>query len=306
MADISAALVKELRERTGAGMMDCKKALAATQGDVEAAVDWLRKQGLAAAAKKAGRAASEGLVGATTTGTKGALVEVNAETDFVARNEKFQEFVEKTAQIALEGNDDIETLKNARYNSSKVGDALTTLVSTIGENLNLRRAAVLSVSSGTVSSYVHNSLKPGLGKIGVLVALESKGDGKKLETFGKQLAMHVAAANPQALSREDMNSADLDRERAVLIEQARASGRPENIIEKMVEGRLRKYYEEVCLLEQTYVIDGESKVADAIQKAAKDVGAEIKVTGFKRFALGEGIEKKQEDFAAEVAAVAGT
>ena len=188
----------------------------------------------------------------------------------------------------------------------KVGDALTTLVSTIGENLNLRRAAVLSVSSGTVSSYVHNSLKPGLGKIGVLVALESKGDGKKLETFGKQLAMHVAAANPQALSREDMNSADLDRERAVLIEQARASGRPENIIEKMVEGRLRKYYEEVCLLEQTYVIDGESKVADAIQKAAKDVGAEIKVTGFKRFALGEGIEKKQEDFAAEVAAVAGT
>ena len=276
------------------------------RGVVEGAVDLLRKQGLAAAAKKAGRAASEGLVGATTTGTKGALVEVNAETDFVARNEKFQEFVEKTAQIALEGNDDIETLKNARYNSSKVGDALTTLVSTIGENLNLRRAAVLSVSSGTVSSYVHNSLKPGLGKIGVLVALESKGDGKKLETFGKQLAMHVAAANPQALSREDMNSADLDRERAVLIEQARASGRPENIIEKMVEGRLRKYYEEVCLLEQTYVIDGESKVADAIQRAAKDVGAEIKVTGFKRFTLGEGIEKKQEDFAAEVAAVAGT
>ena len=306
MADISASLVKDLREKTGAGMMDCKKALAATNGDLEGAVDWLRKQGLAAAAKKAGRAAAEGLVGVASKGTRGALVEVNAETDFVARNEKFQEFVEKTTQLALQGSGDVEELKNAAYGEGKVGDVLTTLVSTIGENMNLRRAAVLSVSKGVVASYMHNALKPGLGKIGVLVALESAGDAAKLEAFGKQLAMHIAAANPQALSREDVTAADLEREKSILVEQARASGRPENIIEKMVEGRLRKYYEEVCLLEQTYVIDGETKVTDAITKASKEAGADIKVTGFRRFALGEGVERKQEDFAAEVAAVAGT
>jgi len=305
MAEISAALVKELREKTGAGMMDCKKALGATSGDVEGAVDWLRKQGLAAAAKKASRAASEGLVGVATKSLRGALVEVNAETDFVARNEKFQEFVLKTTQIALDGNGDLDALKGARYETGKVGDTLTTLIASVGENMNLRRIAVLSVSAGVVSSYMHNALKPGLGKIGVLVALESKGDPGKLDAFGKQLAMHVAAANPQALTRDDVSAADLERERSILVEQARASGRPENIIEKMVEGRLRKYYEEVCLLEQTYVIDGESKVMDAVAKAAKDVGAEIKVVGFRRFALGEGVEKKQEDFAAEVAAVAG-
>jgi elongation factor Ts len=305
MADISAALVKDLREKTGAGMMDCKKALAATQGDIEAAVDWLRKQGLAAAAKKAGRAASEGLVGVATKGNRGAMVEVNAETDFVARNEKFQEFVEKTTQIALQGNGDVEALKNAAYGAAKVGETLTTLISTIGENMNLRRAAALSVGSGTVSAYVHNAIKPGLGKIGVLVALESKGDTQKLDAFGRQLAMHIAAANPQALSREDVSAADLDRERAILVEQARASGRPDNIIEKMVEGRLRKYYEEVCLLEQIYVIDGESKVADAVTLAAKDVGGEIKVAAFTRFALGEGVEKRSGDFAAEVAAAVG-
>lgn len=305
MAEITAALVKDLREKTGAGMMDCKKALANNNGDVEAAVDWLRKQGLAAAAKKSGRIASEGLVGVTAKGTKGAMVEVNAETDFVARNEQFQAFVEKVTELAINAGDDIEAVKAAKLGSGTVADALTTLISTIGENMNLRRSAVLSVGSGVVVSYVHNALKPGLGKIGVLVALESTGDNSKLEALGKQLAMHVAAANPQALKREDVSTAELDRERAILVDQARASGRPENIIEKMVEGRLRKYYEEVCFLEQTYVIDGETKVSDAIAKAAKDVGAAVTVAGFRRFAIGEGIEKKQEDFAAEVAAAAG-
>jgi elongation factor Ts len=305
MAEITAALVKDLREKTGVGMMDCKKALAQTNGDLEAAVDWLRKQGLASAAKKSGRIASEGLVGVVTKGTKGAVVEVNAETDFVARNEQFQDFVQKVTDLAVGTGDDIEALKNAKLGGASVGDTLTTLISTIGENMNLRRATVLSVSAGIVVSYMHNALKPGLGKIGVLVALESKGDASKLEALGKQLAMHVAAANPTALKREDVSTAELEREKAILVDQARASGRPENIIEKMVEGRMRKYYEDVCLLEQTYVIDGESKVGDAVKKAAKDVGAEVTVTGFRRFALGEGIEKKQEDFAAEVAAAVG-
>lgn len=305
MAEITAALVKDLREKTGAGMMDCKKALANNDGDVEAAVDWLRKQGLASAAKKSGRIASEGLVGAVTKGTKGAVVEVNAETDFVARNEQFQGFVQQVTDLAIGAGDDLEALKTAKIGSGTVAETLTTLIATIGENMNLRRAAVLSVNSGVVVSYMHNALKPGLGKIGVLVALESKGDVAKLEVLGKQLAMHVAAANPTALSRADVSPADLERERNVQIEMARASGRPENIIEKMVEGRLRKYYEESCLLEQTYVIDGETKVEDAVKKAAKDIGAEVTVTAFRRFALGEGIEKKQEDFAAEVAAAAG-
>ena len=305
MAEITAALVKDLREKTGAGMMDCKKALANNNGDLEAAVDWLRKQGLASAAKKSGRVASEGLVGVVTKGTKGAVVEVNAETDFVARNDQFQEFVQKVTDLAIATGDDVEALKNAKLGAATVGETLTTLISTIGENMNVRRAAVLSVGSGTVVSYMHNALKPGLGKIGVLVALESKGDVTKLEAFGRQLAMHVAAANPQALTRDEVSAADLEREKAILVDQARASGRPENIIEKMVEGRLRKYYEDVCLLEQTYVIDGESKVSDAVTKAGKDIGSPIQVTGFRRFALGEGIEKKQEDFAAEVAAVVG-
>jgi elongation factor Ts len=305
MAEITAALVKDLREKTGAGMMDCKKALANTNGDLEAAVDWLRKQGLASAAKKSGRIASEGLVGAVTKGTKGAVVEVNAETDFVARNEQFQQFVQNVSELAIGTGDDIEALKTAKIGGATVAETLTTLIATIGENMNLRRAAVLSVNSGVVVSYMHNALKPGLGKIGVLVALESKGDAAKLEALGKQLAMHVAAANPTALSREDVSAADLERERNVQIEMARASGRPENIIEKMVEGRLRKYYEESCLLEQTYVIDGETKVADVVTKAAKDVGGEVKIAGFRRFALGEGLEKKQEDFAAEVAAAVG-
>jgi elongation factor Ts len=307
MAEITASLVKELREKTGAGMMDCKKALNETQGDLEGAVDWLRKKGLAAAAKKSGRVAAEGLVAVATAGTKGAVVEVNAETDFVARNDKFQAFAAKTAELALTSAGDVEALKAAAYpgTSHTAQDELTSLIATVGENMNLRRAATLSVSAGVVVSYVHSAIAPGLGKIGVLVALESTGDAAKLADLGKQIAMHIAAARPDALDIADVDSSSLERERNVLAEQARASGKPEAIIEKMVEGRVRKYYEEVCLLEQTYVIDGETKVRKVVENAAKDIGAPVKVTAFTRFALGEGIEKAQSDFAAEVAAAAG-
>ncbi|MCM8733432.1 translation elongation factor Ts [Azospirillum sp. A1-3] len=307
MAEITASLVKELREKTGAGMMDCKKALNETQGDLEGAVDWLRKKGLAAAAKKSGRVAAEGLVAVATAGTKGAVVEVNAETDFVARNDKFQAFAAKTAELALTSAGDVEALKAATYpgTSHTAQDELTSLIATVGENMNLRRAVTLSVSAGVVVSYVHSAIAPGLGKIGVLVALESTGDTAKLADLGKQIAMHIAAARPDALDIADVDSSSLERERNVLAEQARASGKPENIIEKMVEGRVRKYYEEVCLLEQTYVIDGETKVRKVVENAAKDIGAPVKVTAFTRFALGEGIEKAQSDFAAEVAAAAG-
>ena len=307
MAEITASLVKELREKTGAGMMDCKKALNETQGDLEGAVDWLRKKGLAAAAKKSGRVAAEGLVAVATAGTKGAVVEVNAETDFVARNDKFQAFAAKAAELALTTAGDVETLKAATYpgTSHTVQDELTSLIATVGENMNLRRAVTLSVSAGVVVSYVHSAIAPGLGKIGVLVALESTGDTAKLADLGKQIAMHIAAARPDALDIADVDSSSLERERNVLAEQARASGKPEAIIEKMVEGRVRKYYEEVCLLEQTYVIDGETKVRKVVENAAKDIGAPVKVTAFTRFALGEGIEKAQSDFAAEVAAAAG-
>ncbi|PWC87783.1 elongation factor Ts [Azospirillum sp. TSH100] len=307
MAEITASLVKELREKTGAGMMDCKKALNETQGDLEGAVDWLRKKGLAAAAKKSGRIAAEGLVAVATAGTKGAVVEVNAETDFVARNDKFQAFAAKAAELALATGGDVEALKAAAYpgTSHTAQDELTSLIATVGENMNLRRSVTLSVSAGVVVSYVHSAIAPGLGKIGVLVALESTGDAGKLADLGKQIAMHIAAARPDALDIADVDSSSLERERNVLAEQARASGKPENIIEKMVEGRVRKYYEEVCLLEQTYVIDGETKVRKVVENAAKDIGAPVKVTAFTRFALGEGIEKAQSDFAAEVAAAAG-
>ncbi|MBP2298581.1 translation elongation factor Ts [Azospirillum picis] len=307
MAEITASLVKELREKTGAGMMDCKKALNETQGDLEGAVDWLRKKGLAAAAKKSGRVAAEGLVAVATAGTKGAVVEVNAETDFVARNDKFQAFAAKAAELALSTGGDVEALKAATYpgTSHTAQDELTSLIATVGENMNLRRSVALSVSAGVVVSYVHSAIAPGLGKIGVLVALESTGDTAKLADLGKQIAMHIAAARPDALDIADVDSSALERERSVLAEQARASGKPENIIEKMVEGRVRKYYEEVCLLEQTYVIDGETKVRKVVENAAKDIGAPVKVTAFTRFALGEGIEKAQSDFAAEVAAAAG-
>jgi elongation factor Ts len=308
MAEISAALVKELREKTGAGMMDCKKALGETAGNLEDAVDWLRKKGLAAAAKKSGRIAAEGLVAVATGGTAGAVVEVNAETDFVARNDKFQAFAARVAELAVAGTGELEVLKQTAYPGTghAVQEELASLIGTVGENMNLRRVARLSVPAGVVATYVHQATAPGLGKIGVLVALESTGDQGKLLELGKQIAMHVAAARPDALDIADVSTANLDRERAVLIEQARASGKPESIIEKMVEGRVRKYYEEVVLLEQTYVIDGETKVRKVVEAAAKDVGAPVKLTGFARFALGEGIEKAQADFAAEVAAAAGT
>ncbi len=306
MAEITAALVKELREKTGAGMMDCKKALNATAGELEPAVDWLRKQGLAAASKKAGRVAAEGLIGVTTTGKDGVLVEVNSETDFVARNETFQEFVLKVADVALAANGDMDAVKTSAYPGGKtVADKLTELVGSIGENMQLRRAAKLSVAQGAVVSYIHSAVAPNLGKIGVLIALESTAEADKLAALGKQIAMHVAATNPQSLSIESLDKAAVERERNVLADQARASGKPEEIIAKMLEGRLRKFYEEVVLLEQVYIIDGESKVSKVIAEAAKTVGAPVKLVGFKRFALGEGIEKAQTDFAAEVAATVG-
>lgn len=303
MAEISAALVKELREKTGAGMMDCKKALTESQGELEQAVDWLRKKGLSAAAKKAGRVASEGLIATASAEGKGAIVEVNSETDFVSRNETFQSFARTVADLALKRGDDMEKIRQAAFSSTgrNVADELTHMVATIGENMNLRRVSVLSVNLGVVAAYVHSALAPNLGKIGVLVALESSADKAKLNELGKQLAMHVAAARPDCVSIGDVDPANLTRERDVLAEQARASGKPEEIIGKMVEGRLRKYYEEVCLLEQVFVIDGETKVSAVIEKAAKNLGSPIKVKGFARFALGEGIEKEQKDFAAEVA-----
>ena len=303
MAEITAALVKELRDRTGAGMMDCKRALGDTSGDIESAVDWLRKKGLAAAAKKAGRVAADGLVGVATRGAAGAVVEVNSETDFVARNELFQAFVRTVAALAV-GEGDIEALKHAPYPGTgrTVAEELTELVGRIGENLVLRRAQRLAVGKGLVASYVHNSLAPGLGKMGVLVALESEATGEAVETLGRQLAMHVAAANPLYLDSSAVPASALDRERAVLREQAQGSGKTEAIVERMVEGRLRKFYEEVVLLDQVFVIDGESRVGKIVEAAAKAAGKPIRVAGFVRFALGEGVERPSSDFAAEVGA----
>ncbi|MFQ5773200.1 MAG: translation elongation factor Ts [Kiloniellaceae bacterium] len=307
MAEITAALVKELREKTGAGMMDCKRALTETGGDLEGAVDWLRKKGLAAAAKKAGRVAAEGLVGVVAEGARGAVVEVNSETDFVARNETFQDFVRTVAKLALDAGDDVEKLSAAGYPGAAgtVDDQLTALIAKIGENMTLRRAAYLEVRDGIVASYVHNQTAPGLGKIGVLVALESAGDKDKLGAFGRRLAMHVAATAPQVVDTGDVEPAALDREKNVLSAQARATGKPDNVIEKMVEGRLRKFYEDVCLLEQTYVIDGETKVRKAVEQTAEEIGAPIKIAGFVRFQLGEGVEREESDFATEVAAQLG-
>ncbi len=304
---ITAALVKELRDKTGAGMMDCKKALAETDGDLDQAVDWLRTKGLAAAAKKAGRTASEGLVGVSVDGNTGAMVEINAETDFVARNDTFQEFVLTVAKVALETGDDIDAIKAAAYpgEDRTVEEQLTHLIATIGENMSLRRASVLSVDEGSLSSYVHNQMAPGLGKIGVLVALNSAGDAGALAATGKQLAMHIAATGPAAISRDDLDPEIVERERKVLTDQAVESGKPAEIAEKMVEGRIRKFYEEVCLLDQTYAIDGESKVSAVVEGAAKDAGADVSVAAFSMFKLGEGIEKEESDFAAEVAAAVG-
>ncbi len=292
MAEISASQVKALRDKTGAGMMDCKKALSETNGEIEAAIDWLRKKGLAAAAKRAGRAASQGLVSLAVDGTRGVVVEVNSETDFVARNETFQEFVKSATAIALKNGYVDQDLLSAQYPGTNrtVESELTELIAKIGENMNLRRSALLEVSKGAIGAYVHSAISSGMGKIGILVALESEGDAAKVAEFGKQVAMHIAAATPAAVSRDEVDPALLERERAVLADQARASGKPEAIIEKMVEGRLRKFYEEVCLLEQIYVIDGESKVEKAVEAAAKDAGAPITIKGFVRFALGEGAE----------------
>ena len=305
MAEITASLVKDLREKTGAGMMDCKKALTETAGDIEGAVDWLRKAGLAAAAKKAGRVAAEGLVGVATSGKTGAIVEINAETDFVARNEQFQAFVGTVAQLALQHGSDVEQLKSASLPSGEtVEGGLKALVATIGENMSLRRSAVVAVPDGVVSAYVHNATAPGLGRIGVLVGLQSTGDEAKLAEFGRQLAMHVAAAAPQWTDVNEVDASALDREREILSEQARASGKPEEIVAKMVEGRLRKFYEEVVLLDQTFVIDNETRVRKAVEALGKELGAPVTVVGFQRFSLGEGIEKQEADFAAEVAAAA--
>lgn len=301
MAEITAALVKDLREKTGAGMMDCKKALGEAGGDLEAAIDWLRKKGLAQAAKKSGRVAAEGLIGIASVPAKAAMVEVNAETDFVARNEHFQAFVAEVAKVALHVGEDIAAINAAPFPGTgrSVAEELTHLVATIGENMTIRRARVLSVPQGVVASYVHAALKPGLGKIGVLIALEGNSEAQALETLGRQVGMHIAAARPEAVDIDGVDPAALGRERNVLAEQARASGKPEAIIEKMVEGRIRKYYEEVVLLEQVWVHDGESRVRAVLQKAG------AKAAGFARFQLGEGIERQGGDFAAEVAAAAG-
>jgi len=300
---VTAALVKELREKSGAGMMDCKKALSETDGDMEAAIDWLRTKGLATAAKKSGRIASEGLVAFAVDGTRGALIELNAETDFVARNTEFQEFASTLATLALAA-DDIEALGGVDYPDTgrNVSEELTHKIATIGENMSLRRMESVSVGSGSVVSYMHNSTAPGLGRIGVLVALESSADKAVLEELGKQIAMHIAATSPASLSVDDLDPESVQRERDVLIEQAKASGKPQEIAEKMVEGRMKKYYQEVVLLEQTSVIDGETQIAGVVANAAKSAGTDIELTAFARFNLGEGIEKEEEDFAAEVAA----
>jgi elongation factor Ts len=307
MAEISPAMVKELREKSGAGMMDCKKALTETNGNVEEAVDWLRKKGLAAAAKKAGRVAAEGLVGVASSGKYAAVVEINAETDFIARNPQFQALVAQTAEIAANGSFTAENLLNAPFKgeAATVGEELTRLIAVIGENMNLRRIQRLSVDNGVVASYMHSAAAPGLGRIGVLIALESTGDTAKLQELGKKIAMHVAAAAPQSLDITSVDPASLERERAVLVEQARASGRPEEVIQKMVEGRIRKFYEEVVLLEQAFVMDGKTRIADVVEATAKEMGTTIVLKAFARFALGEGIEKQQSDFAAEVQAQAG-
>ncbi|HET6535287.1 MAG TPA: translation elongation factor Ts [Sphingomicrobium sp.] len=306
MAEITAAMVKELRERTGAGMMDCKKALAETNGEMEAAIDWLRAKGLSAAAKKAGRTAAEGLVGVAVEGNRGAVVEVNSETDFVAKNELFQDFVHNVAKLALEQGTDVEALAAAQYpGGGTVQEKLTDNIAKIGENQSLRRAAVLEVSEGAIVPYVHNQVAPGLGKIGVLVALESAAAVETLNALGKQIAMHVAAAHPLALTADELDPALVERERAIAMEKAKESGKPQNIVEKMVEGGLAKFRKESALLTQLFVMDNKTPVAEVIVMTAKEADAGIALKGFVRFQLGEGIEKEESDFAAEVAAASG-
>jgi elongation factor Ts len=306
MAEITAASVKELRERTGAGMMDCKKALSENNGDMEAAVDWLRTKGLAAAAKKAGRVAAEGLVGVAVSGNKGAVVEVNSETDFVAKNDQFQAFVRNVTEIALGTDGSIETLATAAYpTGGTVQEVLTANIATIGENQSLRRGAVLEVNQGVVVTYVHNAAAPNLGKIGVLVALESAAPADALNALGKQLAMHIAAANPLALDETGLDQEMLARERAIAEEKAATSGKPAEIVAKMVDGAIAKFAKENALVSQLFVMDNKTKIADVVAQAGKEAGSPITLKAFVRFQLGEGIEKQESDFAAEVAAAAG-
>lgn len=303
---ISAAQVKQLRDMTGAGMMDCKAALGETNGDIEAAVDWLRKKGIAKADKKAGRTAAEGLIGVASEGVSAVVVEVNSETDFVARNDAFQDIVRNVAQVALTTDGSLDAVGAATYpdGAKSVVDTIKDAVGTIGENMSLRRSAKLSVSSGAVATYVHNAVVDGLGKMGVLVGIETTGDAEAARAFARQVAMHVAATNPLALTAEEVDASAVAREKDIFAAQARESGKPENIIEKMVEGRMRKFFEEVVLLKQGFVLNPDLTVEQALKAAEKDIGAEAKLTGFVRFALGEGVEKEESDFAAEVAAAA--
>ena len=308
MAQITAALVKQLRDKTGAGMMDCKKALTETDGELEAAVDWLRKSGLAQAQRKAGRTAAEGLIGLATAPGKAAMVEINAETDFVARNDDFQAVVREVATLALDCDGDIERLSAASYPGTgrTVAEEITNLVATIGENIQLRRTAVLSAPVGAVGDYIHMPATPGLGRLGVIVAVESDAPAESLARPAHEFAMHIAAASPHAVSRDSLDQAMVERERAVLAEQARAEGKPEKIIEKMIEGRLRKFFEEVVLLEQTWILDGESRVKAVLESLTAELGTPVSVSGFVRYQLGEGIERESKDFAAEVAEQLGS
>ncbi|MFC5068805.1 translation elongation factor Ts [Flaviflagellibacter deserti] len=305
MANITAAMVKELRDKTAAGMMDCKAALAETDGDMEAAIDWLRKKGLAKAAKKAGRIAAEGLVAVESSGKTATALEVNSETDFVARNPDFQGFVREAAKVALNGDGTVEALEAAHFPGGKVSikDTLNELIATIGENMNIRRTTKLTVADGVIASYVHGAVTEGLGRIGVLIALESKGDVEKLSALGRNIAMHVAAMSPTAVDPSGIDAGTLEREKAILLEKHQ--GKPANVQEKIVESGLKSYYKEVVLLEQAYVHDGSKSVGQVLKEAESSVGAPVKLTGMVRYALGEGIEKEETDFAAEVAAASG-
>ncbi len=305
MANISASMVKELRDKTGAGMMDCKAALGETGGDLKSAVDWLRKKGLAKAAKKAGRVAAEGLIGIAIAPNKGIVVEVNSETDFVARNDLFQGLVKMIADVALTTGTDVQKILAGRVGDRTVADAITETIAKVGENMTLRRAASVSVGKGVVASYVHNSVIDGLGRIGVIVALESTGDADELKAFGRMVAMHIASANPQAIEPSGLDAATVEREKNILGEKFKAQGKPANVVEKIVESGLKTFYKEVCLLDQGFIFDDKKTVAQAIKEAEGKVGAPIKVTGFVRYALGEGIDRPSDDFGGEVAALAG-
>ncbi len=304
--NISAAMVKELRDQTGAGMMDCKAALSESGGNLEAAVDWLRKKGLSKAAKKAGRVAAEGLIGVAVNPTKGILVEVNSETDFVARNDLFQGLVKMIADAALDAGSDVNAILAARAGALSIADAIADTIAKVGENMTLRRAAALAVGQGVVASYVHSAVADGLGRIGVIVALESSGKTDELKAFGRMVAMHVASANPQAVDPSGLAAAAIEREKGVLADKAKAQGKPANVVEKIVESGLKTFYKEVCLLDQPFIFDDKKSVAQALKESEAKAGAAIKITGFVRYALGEGIDKPSGDFGGEVAALAGT